>query len=563
MLAHLLVAALATSGSLLADAHETNLGANALQTQERDIVGRQSTANSHGSWLGWGANIFNNRWASSDAKIDSSNVAFLQSVCKQEYAVGESAPPLVVDGIAYYPTWDGLLVALDYTRCEVLWQTNVSELVYRFGPLSNTTSAVNRPRSRTTPALYKNFLFIGTSANALLLAIDKRNGKLVDTIQISNHPLAMLTMSPTVYQGRIFMGTSSNEELGADVIPGYVCCSFIGTMNGISFEYGRFKLEWSQPMIPAGSNFSGAAIWGSQPSIDTKRNQVFIATGNVYSVPPSYDACVNTTSTNTNNATDPCAPQNLYQEAVLALNLITGDINWSHQLSPLDAWNAACIQGIPGGGVNPGACPGSPGPDADFGIAPTFVPGSKETPHGVDTLVIGQKNGNLYGLSASDGTLFWALATSPDGTQGGLIWGIAVDATAAYYTAANSLRKPWKLQNGTALTNSAFGAASLRDGKILWETPVPRNSSSYVQPTVVNDVVLVGDSGPGAGLLSAGFAGSFIALDKYTGGILVDRVLDQYFQSGIAAVRDYVMFGTGYGTTQTPNGSFNVWQLLK
>ena len=192
-------------------------------------------------------------------------------------------------------------------------------------------------------------------------------------------------------------------------------------------------------------------------------------------------------------------------------------------------------------------------------MAPTFVPGSKHTPHKQDILVIGQKNGNLYALAASDGTLFWAQATSPDGMVGGLIWGTAADATAAYYTAVNFDRKPWKLQNGTQLSNGAFGAASLLDGKILWETPVPRNGTSMVQPTVVNDIVLTGLGGSYTGEFFTSL-GSLIALDKYTGNILKKRILDSSFQAGIAVVHDYVMFGTGYAQA---NGSFNVWQLKK
>ena len=190
-------------------------------------------------------------------------------------------------------------------------------------------------------------------------------------------------------------------------------------------------------------------------------------------------------------------------------------------------------------------------------MAPTFVPGSNSTPSGQDTLVVGQKNGNLYALSANDGKLFWATATSPGGT--GLIWGLAVDATAVYYTATNSERTPWKLQAGRALSNGAFGGASLANGKILWETPVPRNSSSAVAPTVVNDAVMVGVGGPYEGGLSSSDAGSLLALNKYTGTIIVDTMLDTFFQGGIAVVHDYVLFGTGYASPR--NGSFNVWQL--
>ncbi|KAL8889433.1 MAG: hypothetical protein Q9192_006019, partial [Flavoplaca navasiana] len=202
-------------------------------------------------------------------------------------------------------------------------------------------------------------------------------------------------------------------------------------MNGFTFRRNRFQLIWSQPMIPSGLNFTGAAIWGSQPAIDPKRSQVFIATGNVYSVPKSYEICSNSTNTVSNpaNATDPCAPKEVYQEAILAFDTATGQISWSHQLSLIDAWNVACTQGFPGGGQNPGACPPNPGLDADFGMAPTFVPGFNATPSKEDTLIVGQKNGNLYALSASNGELFWASATSPSGQTGGLIWAIAVDET--------------------------------------------------------------------------------------------------------------------------------------
>lgn len=135
-------------------------------------------------------------------------------------------------------------------------------------------------------------------------------------------------------------------------------------------------------------------------------------------------------------------------------------------------------------------------PDADFGIAPSFIPGSEHTPSGKDIIVVGQKNGNLYAFDAADGTLQWALATSPDGVFGGLIWGLAVDSQSAYFTSVNANRTPWRFVDGTSLSNGAFGAASLLDGKILWQTEVPRNGTSLVPPTVANDVVITGRGGP-------------------------------------------------------------------
>ena len=354
-------------------------------------------------------------------------MADLQPFCRQAFSAGVSAAPLVVDGIAYYVTWTGAFIALDYTSCRVVWQTNVTDISLSFQPVNATVLSLTLPVSRTTPVMEGNILFIGTQLNALLLAIDKRDGNLINRVQISKHPLAIITQSPTIWQGRVYVGSSSREELASAVIPGYACCSFIASMNAFTLEDDRFELLWSQDMIPVGSNFSGAAIWGAQPSIDPVRNQVFIATGNVYSKPPQSTACLNQTTGTSNtlqdNTTDPCVPHGVYQESVIAFDAATGRINWSHELSPLDAWTVACTL-VPV--INPSNCPPSPGPDADFGMAPSYVPASEYTPYGKDTLVVGQKNGNLYAIGAQSGELFWATATSPGASQGGLSWGIAV-----------------------------------------------------------------------------------------------------------------------------------------
>jgi hypothetical protein len=83
------------------------------------IPNAQSPPNAQGTWLGFGGNIYNNHWASSDALVNTNNIGTLQPICQKAYEVGVSAAPLVEDGVAYYPTWGGLLVALDYVNCQV------------------------------------------------------------------------------------------------------------------------------------------------------------------------------------------------------------------------------------------------------------------------------------------------------------------------------------------------------------------------------------------------------------------------------------------------------------
>ena len=342
-------------------------------------------------------------------------------------------------------------------------------------------------------------------------------------------------------------------------------------MAAYELNEAKFNILWDIDMIPPNTGWAGGSIWGSQPSIDTARNQVFIATGNVYTLPPEYQACQNATQQiqviAEGMTVDPCVPKNVYQESVLAIDLDSGFINWIRHLSPLDSWTAACGFGgslqKPNVSQIPALCPYKPGPDADFGMAPSFVPGGEGTPQGADTLVVGQKNGNVYALSAQAGTVFWATATSPDGNVGGLNWGLAVDDSQVYFTAVNSDLKEWTLQPSGKMTNgSAFGSLNLVDGSVLWETSP--TAFSIVPPTVVGDVVIFGRTGNG-GLPIKEYVmndGGLIPVDKKTGEILKDYPLDATLHGGFAVVGDYVMFGTGYEPPYNGTGRFQVWTTM-
>ncbi|KAL5376928.1 hypothetical protein PMIN06_011258 [Paraphaeosphaeria minitans] len=324
-------------------------------------------------------------------------------------------------------------------------------------------------------------------------------------------------------------------------------------------------------MIPPEANFSGASVWGSQPSIDPIRNQVFIGTGQLFSLPDEFVECQDANKhirvQTEHLANEPCLPRNVYQTSVLALDIDTGEINWYRTLGALDAWNAACIPQYFGGGPGnpPGPnCPKNIGNDTDFGMAPAFVLGSEYTPGQKDVIVAGQKNGNLYAFSAQTGTVLWAINAAPGGLECGLSWGVAVDKDTVYYTGINTDRHNFTLfPSNETVSNSIFGAVNLKDGSIKWQIAAPRNMSSTVIPVVVNDVVLTGTSGRWEeGSLYAVGPGDFIALNKFTGEILRDDVLDAFFHAGIAVVKEYVMFGTGYGGLEAPqNGSFNVLKI--
>ncbi|KAF2789042.1 Quino protein alcohol dehydrogenase-like protein [Melanomma pulvis-pyrius CBS 109.77] len=463
-------------------------------------------------WSGWGGGIFNNRYADTNQHFNSKTISTLSPYCQLEYPNGVSATPVVDgNGTAYYPTWNGLFVAMNYTTCQVKWTSNITSFILGYAAVT-PEAALMLPVSRTSPQINdKNgVVLIGTLRFGLVLALDMHSGKVLGSIPVNAHPVAAITMSPTFYNGTLFIGASSSEEVAAASIAGYKCCSFVRNVVALTFSHRarEFHTKWNISMIPASmagvDNWSGAAIWGSQPSIDSSKGQVFIGTGNTYAVPLEYQNCQNQTK---NNATaDSCLPREIWQDSLLAIDIATGSVNWVRQVEPLDAWTIAC--GLPGAPQTSPNCPQIPGTDADFGIAPTFVRGGGRTPtpNGEDIIVAGQKNGNLYAMSARTGETLWATVTGP-----GL----------------NNDKKSWQLQPSNRTINGSANASS----------------ESVAGQLVVKLGVLE-------------------VLDIRTGQILLEVVVDAPSHGGFAVQDGYLLFGTGYqGYNRT--GSLYVMKVVR
>jgi outer membrane protein assembly factor BamB len=503
-------------------------------------------------WTGWGGNVYNNRWASTNTEINSTTIGQLVQNCKLDYPVGVSATPVVLKNTVYFPSSNGTFSALNYATCDFVWQVNVTKICYDFQHLSALQENNTLPMSRTSPQIDGDILYFATQAHALLVAVDLNTGDLLGTVQVNPHPLAIVTMSPTVYDGKIFVGASSQEE-SASVDPGYDCCNFIGNVAAYTFDRGtkKFTQHWNLNTLPSGEGWSGASVWGSQPSIDPTRNQVFVGTGNTYSYPMEFEKCVNESAS--------CLPSDVWQESILAIDIPSGKVNWRQSISALDGWVMICgYAGAPTS--NSPLCPSQPGPDSDFAMAPTFVPAALgDGTTGDDSVVVGQKNGNVYSFNAATGDNHWTVNTSPNSKAGSLSWGIAVDDSQIYFTNINFGSHTWTLQpSGGSINNSAFGALNLKTGAIVWETACPGNQLAYSPPVVVNDIIFVGQSGSG----TVKIPGAVLALSKTNGSILHSWPVDSVQHSGITVQGGFIMFGSGY-QYENPfnNGSFYVLGL--
>jgi polyvinyl alcohol dehydrogenase (cytochrome) len=231
-------------------------------------------------------------------------------------------------------------------------------------------------------------------------ALRARTGELVWRERPEDHPSATITAAPTLYRSRLFVSVSSSEEGMVD--PHYSCCTFRGAV--VAYDSLTGKLRWrtfttdaprEKGVNPAGAKRfgpSGAAVWNA-PTIDEKRGRLYVGTGDNYSVPTSSTS-----------------------DAVFAMDIDSGKISWTRQLTTGDAWNVTCVL------ADHAHCPGKAGPDFDIGATTILV----SRTNGPDRLLAGQKSGAVYALDPDTGKPIWQRKVGRGGALGGIMFGMAV-----------------------------------------------------------------------------------------------------------------------------------------
>jgi len=472
-------------------------------------------------WRSAGGDRQNTRYQASESKISAANVGQLAPKWTYTTAGDVSATPAVDDTTVYVPDWAGYLYAIDRTTGQLRWQVSIASV-----------TGVLFDKARATPAVTDDKVIIGTQGSILfgggpggkVLAFNKFTGALTWSTQADNHPAAIITQSATVFDGRVYVGVASQEEALAAFVPGYQL-SFRGSMLALDLNTGA--ILWKTYMAPAG--YTGNALWGSSPAIDTKRGQVYIATGNNYSVPQSVLDCV------TAAGTDPvaqaaCLPANDHFDSVLALDLKTGAIRWATRAIPYDAWTVDCIPFFGDGDL----CPSPAGPDYDFGQAPalfTVKSGKKNR----DVVGAGQKSGQYWELDANTGAVLWVTEAGPGGTAGGLQWGSAVDGTRVYTANANSNLVEWPSSGHP--TSGVWSGLDAVTGQLLWQTRPTHGGGTSGPVTTANGVVYG---------CSLDADGHMYALNAATGAILWSFASGGSCLSGAAISNGTLFWGSGY-----------------
>jgi len=345
------------------------------------------------------------------AQIDAGNVDKLKAVFTFQTAVLESmeTSPLVVNGVMFLTTSFNHVYAIDAATGREFWHYK-----HKMGPI---TTFCCGPNNRGVAA-YEGMLYMGT-LDAKLVALEAKTGKVAWEVQIADPDKGYSeTMAPTVVEGKVLIGTNGGE---------YGIRGFVK-----AFDAKTGKLLWTFYTIPekghegvwaendaTGRNMKrdiaaekkqlagkggafyqtlGGGVWMT-PAVDRKTKTVFFVVGN-----PSPDLY---------GAERP--GDNLYTDAMVAIDLNSGKYKWHFQYIAHDVW------------------------DLDAVSPPILTQAKDKDGKMVDVVIHGGKTGHIYVHERGTGKLIrfseamipqenmWVLPTAKGarmlpGANGGVEW---------------------------------------------------------------------------------------------------------------------------------------------
>src|SRR5467141_2416497 len=468
-----------------------------------------------GQWRIAGQDLSNSWSQPAEHLISPANVKGLSP--KWVFTTGGdiSATPTVSDDAVYFPDWAGNLFAVQKNSGHLIWSHKISEYDGVAGAISRVSPAVDHDQLIIGDILSSNQVHNGAN----VIAVDRKTGALRWLTQVESHPAAIITGSPVVFDGIVYIGVSSNEETLA-TNPAYPCCSFRGSVVALDAKNGA--ILWKTFDMPDNggrtNQYSGGAVW-QPPAIDPKRGTLFIGTGNNYTAPADVVACQNA------NPTANCTAPDDFFDTAFALELKTGRIKWAKKLQGFDTWTVACLTSS---GPNPN-CPVPSSPDFDLGGA---------GPNLVGNIVgFGQKSGIYWALDADNGNIVWSTPVGPGSSLGGIEWGTATDGQRIYVAIGNRFNVPYTLvPSGHQITWGSWSALDVATGKILWQTADPTTGATDTgSVSVANGVMYAGSN-----------SGQMYALDTRTGQILWNFASGGSVIDGPSIVDGTLYWGSGY-----------------
>ena len=385
----------------------------------------------------WGLGLENRRYVDSQsAGINRDNVASLELAWSYAFprVTDMRSQPAILGDTLFVGDKAGRLYALNrFTGC-----------------IRAHTKVLSGIRSALTLAKLSNgeTLLIFADSLATLFAVDPDTLDIVWQIPLGISDYSVISGSISYYKNRLFVPISSYESAAAGSLK-HACCTSHGAVIAMDAASGEIEWTWhaTEEARPQGRNSdgneqygpSGASVWAT-PTIDKKRNRIYFGTGNNFSHPASSTS-----------------------DAIIALDMDTGDLVWKFQAVFGDVWNGACLNG----GAN---CPENAGEDFDFGSSVIIA----DLPDGKQLLLAGRKSGEVFALDADtkgmEGSVLWRNRISQGTSNGGIHWGMALAGDALFVPVSDPER-----DDPDYTPRPGLSAMDIRNGELLWQKLLERD----------------------------------------------------------------------------------------
>jgi glucose dehydrogenase len=447
-------------------------------------------------WPKFGRDLANDSH-SAEKGISSKNVTSLAS--KWTFATGSkvtTTPAIAtIQGkhTVFVGAWNGVFYALDAVTGQQVWSFTVD---YVGGDCNAGPPAKCRIGSSAAVDVSKNLVFFG-AFNGYLYALNATNGQLVWKVLTGDSIAAGYEVwaSPSVYNGMVFIGTSSHGDIPC--IPGGSVIAYNELTGQPVWDFN----DIDQSTCPGGGTCVGGSIWSSL-AIDDVNGIVYAGTANPGSTctPPTQNA-------------------GLYPDTVLALNANTGQLLNYFQAIQND--NA----------------------DQDFGASPVLhssgvndqCSGQKVTKYWVSE---GSKNGNLYTLGRNSHGLTGNTQQNVGGNAGeGIIATTGVLPATITKSCGGNLKT---IEYVDGLFSTSVGGAFIvfqqaPGGTVTSRVGKQMSTSFFGAPAVIQDIALFG-----------GKDGNLYASD-YNGNILSTIPIGTQVVGGVSISNSRVYVGSSDG----------------
>jgi polyvinyl alcohol dehydrogenase (cytochrome) len=408
-----------------------------------DSAGKDNTGDLVPSVTGWGYGTDNRRFQGLEAAgLGAKDLPDLEVAWAQGFpgATTMRSQPVITD--------DTLFIGVAATRSVYAFDLESGCLKWAYRSTGPVRSALGYG---LMPGSQQPILFFG-DAKGNVHVLNARDGSEVWSVYAGLHSASTITGTPVLHDDRLYVPISSFEVARAGMA-NYECCREHGGVRALSIRTG--EVLWTYATTPdaktTGKTVIGTKTWGpagapvwTTPAIDAKRNRLYVGTGQNYSSPATETS-----------------------DAIIALDLDSGEPAWIYQATENDIYTEACIGRYLGYPDNPN-CPEDSGPDFDFGASVVIT----RSAAGRDILLAGQKSGDVYALDPDQGgAVIWHKKLSDGTPVGGVHWGMSVEGDTVFVPVADP---EWNITGWDYTPRPGLTALDVSTGTVKWRYEIER-----------------------------------------------------------------------------------------